>query len=165
LHFQVQEARAVNPVQVFIGPRRSFEAITPPLHRDADMYYEPDTVWGRTIDGDREVDAPRSGLSITQRRVLKRLETPRTFATFAAINRLPPPKLEHELIALAQMHLVAFQRPGATRPRTAPTINLPLSAGAESVAHTPVPERTEVPLPVAFAAVGLGIVVMLLIMT
>ncbi len=139
------------------------------------MYYEPDTVWGRTIDGDREVDVPRSGLSLTQRRVLKRLETPRTFATFAAISRLPPPKLEHELIALAQLHLVAFQRPGATQPRTAPTINLPLPAG-EAVsadvavaAHKEVPlplaAHKEVPLPVAFAAVGLGIAIMLLILT
>ena len=37
------------------------------------MYYEPDTVWGRTIEGDEEVTVPRSGLSIVQRRVLREL--------------------------------------------------------------------------------------------
>jgi len=92
------------------------------------MLYEPDTVWGRTVDGDSEIAKPTSGLSLTQRRVLKRLEHPRPFATFAAQNRLPPPKLEHELMALAQLRLVAYQRPGSPRPRTAPPLNLPLPA-------------------------------------
>ena len=84
------------------------------------MLYEPDTVWGRTVDGDSEIAKPTSGLSLTQRRVLKRLAHPRPFATFAAQNRLPPPKLEHELMALAKLRLVAYQRPGAPRPVTAP---------------------------------------------
>lgn len=138
------------------------------------MHYEPDTVWGRTIDGDREVDAPRSGLSLTQRRVLKRLEHPRSFAAFAAQNVLTPPKLEHELIALAQLHLVAFQRPGATRPRTAPSINLSspaadVSAPASeaslpaSAASSPAPSK--ILLPLCFVAAVLGMVSVLLIMT
>jgi len=124
------------------------------------MYYEPDTIWGRTIDGDREIAAPRSGLSVTQRRVLKQLAHPRTLATIAARHRIDPPKLEHDLIALAQLQLVAFQRPGATQPRTAPRINLPLS---------PVDASPKVPagppLPLCFAAAALGILAVLLIMT
>ncbi len=124
------------------------------------MHYEPDTVWGRTVDGDREVVAPQSGLSLTQRRVLKRLEHPRPFAVFAAQSHLAPPKLEHELIALAQLHLVAFQRPGATRPRTAPSINLPLP-----VASSPQAASIAILLPLCFAAAALGIVAVLLIMS
>jgi hypothetical protein len=90
------------------------------------MDYEPDTVWGRTIAGDDEVAAPRSGLSLTQRRLLKLLEQPKTFTVIAARNPLPAPKLEHELVRLAQLQLVAYQRPGASRPRTAPGIYVPL---------------------------------------
>ncbi len=122
------------------------------------MLYEPDTVWGRTVDGDREVGAPQSGLSLTQRRLLKRLEHPRPFAIVAAQSPVDPPKLERELIALAQLHLVAFQRPGATRPRTAPSINLPLpkdhASQATSIAFL---------LPLCFAAAALGIACVLLI--
>ncbi len=92
------------------------------------MLYEPDTVWGRTVDGDSEVAKPTSGLSLTQRKLLKRLEHPRPFATFAAQNRLPPPKLEHELLALAKLRLVAYQRPGSPQPRTAPLSDPPRSA-------------------------------------
>lgn len=87
------------------------------------MLLEPDTVWGRTVDGDSEIAKPKSGLSLIQRRVLRRLEHPRPFATFAAQNRLPPPKLEHELMALAKLRLVAYQRPGSPRPCTAPPVD------------------------------------------
>ncbi len=124
------------------------------------MLYEPDTVWGRTIDGDREFDAPQSGLSLTQRRLLKRLEHPRPFALVAAESPLDPPKLERELIALAQLHLVAFQRPGATRPRTAPSINLPLPTAPPSQAMS-----MTLLLPFCVAAAALGIGCVLLIMT
>ncbi len=124
------------------------------------MLYEPDTVWGRTVDGDREVDLPQSGLSLTQRRLLKRLEHPRPFATFAAQSHLDPPKLEYALIALAQLHLVAFQRPGSIRPRTAPTINLPLPEARQSQAAS-----IAILLPLCFAAAALGIASVLLIMT
>jgi hypothetical protein len=90
------------------------------------MYYEPDTVWGRTVAGDHEISVPRSGLSIAQRRMLGQLGQPRTFATLAARSPLDAPKLEHELVRLAQLQLVAFQRPGTSQPRTAPRIDLPL---------------------------------------
>jgi hypothetical protein len=124
------------------------------------MNYEPDTVWGRTVDGDREIAQPSNGLSLTQRRLLQRLEHPRSFATFAAQHPLDPPKLEHELIALAQLHLVAFQRPGATRPRTAPSINLSLPPG-----HAQQTTSIAILLPLCFAAAALGIASVLLIMT
>ena len=39
------------------------------------MYYEPDTVWGRTVEGDAEIATPRSGLSLVQRRMLADLAT------------------------------------------------------------------------------------------
>jgi hypothetical protein len=104
------------------------------------MLYEPDTVWGRTVDGDSEIAKPRNGLSLTQRKVLKRLEHPRPFATFAAQNRLPPPKLEHELLALAKLRLVAYQRPGAPQPRTAPPGDRPQSV-------TPSPPAAAVAQP------------------
>lgn len=94
------------------------------------MLDEPDTVWGRTVDGDSEIAKPTSGLSLTQRRVLQRLEHPRPFATFAAQNRLPPPRLEHELMALAKLRLVAYQRPGAPRPLPAPPALPPLQSAA-----------------------------------
>jgi len=122
------------------------------------MLYEPDTVWGRTVDGDREVDAPQSGLSLAQRRLLKRLVHPRPFAIVAAQSHLDPPKLEHELINLAQLRLVAFQRPGATRPRTAPSINLPLPKDHASPATS-----SAFLLPLSFVAAALGIASVLLI--
>lgn len=116
------------------------------------MMYEPDTVWGRTVAGDGEVVAPQSGLSLTQRRLLKLLGQPRTFTALAARNPLPAPKLEHELVRLAQLQLVAFQRPGSPQPRTAPGINLPLPVKA-----MPAPWQGQWPtLPWCFAATALG---------
>ncbi|MFO1396668.1 MAG: hypothetical protein U1F48_06360 [Burkholderiales bacterium] len=84
------------------------------------MYYEPETLWGRTVQGDRELARPAIGLSLVQRRLLKKLGRPRPFATLAASLRIDAHKLEHELVRLAELELVAFQRPGAPVPRTAP---------------------------------------------
>ena len=123
------------------------------------MNYEPDTVWGRTVTGDGEVAAPRSGLSLSQRRLLTLLGQPRTFASLAVRNKLPAPKLEHELVRLAQLHLVAFQRPGSPQPRTAPRINLPLPVKAVT---TTLRERWP-PLSVCFVAAGLGFLTVLLL--
>ncbi len=124
------------------------------------MHFEPDTIWGRTVDGDRELAAGRRALSVGQRRLLKRLTPPRTFATLAARYRLESSKLERELLRLAQLQLVAFQRPGSLRPRTAPRIDLPLRARKRS--HAP---RSHPPLPVCVAAVVLGVCVVLLSVT
>ena len=121
------------------------------------MLYEPDTVWGRTVAGDREVTLPKSGLSVAQRRLLKQLAPPRTFTTLAARFRLEPPKLEHELLRLAQLELVAFQRPGSPRPHTAPLIDLalpPEDRPARIVRWTT--------LPLAFAAFVMGFALVLL---
>jgi hypothetical protein len=119
------------------------------------MYYEPDTVWGRTIEGDEEVATPRSGLSLVQRRVLRELGRPRTFATLAARHNLEAPKLEHELISLAERRLVAFQRPGSPQPRTAPRINLPLTGDAT--------EEWKPALPVYLLAAAVGISTVLIL--
>jgi hypothetical protein len=128
------------------------------------MYYEPDTVWGRTIEGDDEVALPRSGLSLAQRRVLRELGQPRTFAAIAAKHNMEAPKLENELIWLAERKLVAFQRPGAAGPRTAPRIHLqessPDAANAPSAAAWQRP-----PLGVCLLAVLLGVCSVLLILT
>jgi hypothetical protein len=93
------------------------------------MYYEPDTLWGRTIEGDEEVTKPQHGLSLVQRRMLRDLGKPRTFATIAARYGMEAPRLEHELIRLAEHRLVAFQRPGSPQPRTAPRIHLTARPG------------------------------------
>jgi hypothetical protein len=123
------------------------------------MAYEPDTVWGRTIEGDGEVAAPHSGLSLTQRRLLKVLAQPRTFSALAAANPLPPPKLEHELVHLAHLKLVAFQRPGSSRPQTAPGIPLPLPPAVTMArARQPWPM-----LPWCFIAAALGFATVLLL--
>ena len=124
------------------------------------MVYEPDTIWGRTIAGDGEVAAPRSGLSLTQRRLLKVLGQPRTFTALAAHNRLPAPKLEHELVHLAQLQLVAFQRPGSPQPRTAPGIHLPLPA---AVTMAPRSRQPWPMLPWCFVAAALGFATVLLL--
>ncbi|MCC6198333.1 MAG: hypothetical protein IT518_28105 [Burkholderiales bacterium] len=123
------------------------------------MYYEPDTVWGRTIDGDEEAKQSKSPLSIVQRRVLRELARPRTFASLAARNyRLAPPRLEHELIALAELKLVAYQRPGTPGPRTAPRIDLPpLPAAA--------PGRWKPPAPLLVLTLLLGLCGVLLALT
>jgi hypothetical protein len=121
------------------------------------MYYEPDTVWGRTIEGDEEVATPRSGLSLVQRRVLSELGRPRTFATLAARHNLDAPKLEHELISLAERRLVAFQRPGSPQPRTAPRINLPMNDGNANA------EEWKPALPVYFLAAAVGISTVLIL--
>ena len=125
------------------------------------MYYEPDTVWGRTIEGDEEVAVPRSGLSLVQRRVLRELAQPRTFAAIAAKHKMEAPKLENELIWLAERKLVAFQRPGAPGPRTAPRIHLPDPNAAAANAAT----WQRPPLPVCLLAVLLGLCSVLLILT
>lgn len=124
------------------------------------MYYEPDTIWGRTIEGDREVAKPSSGLSIVQRRVLQQLREPRSFTSLAARNGHAAPKLEHELIRLAELKLVAFQRPGMQQPRTAPRIHLSMPGGVPAMR-----EPWRPPLPVYLAAAAMGIATVLLVMT
>ena len=123
------------------------------------MYYEPDTVWGRTIEGDEEVEKPRSGLSLVQRRVLRELGQPRTFAAIAARQHIAAPKLEHELIRLAERRLVAFQRPGAKQPRTAPRIHLAAQAGTAAA----LPPFWRPPAPVYLLAIAFGMALVLLI--
>lgn len=125
------------------------------------MVYEPDTVWGRTVAGDGEVTAARSGLSLTQRHLLKLLGQPRTFTALAATNRLPVPKLEYELVRLAQLQLVAFQRPGSPQPRTAPGILLP--PPSEFVAHRPSMRERWPSLPLCFVATALGFATVLML--
>jgi len=124
------------------------------------MYYEPDTVWGRTIEGDEEVAKPRSGLSLVQRKVLGELARPRTFAALAVHYRLDMPKLEHELISLAERRLVAFQRPGSPQPRTAPRIHL--SAQPGTAAALP-PDPWKPPTAVYLGALGLGMAIVLIL--
>jgi len=124
------------------------------------MYYEPDTVWGRTIEGDEEVEKPRGGLSLVQRRVLRELGQPRTFAAIAARQHIAPPKLEHELIRLAERRLVAFQRPGSPQPRTAPRIQLAAQPGTAAA----LPGAAwQPPAPVYLLAIAFGIAMVLLI--
>jgi hypothetical protein len=142
--------------------RFSHECAARPAHKDEDdMYYEPDTVWGRTIEGDEEVTVPKSGLSLVQRRVLRELAQPRTFAAIAAKHKMEAPKLENELIWLAERKLVAFQRPGAPGPRTAPRIHLPDSGATAANAAT----WQRPPLPVCLMAVLLGLCSVLLILS
>lgn len=125
------------------------------------MYYEPDTVWGRTIEGDEEVAVPRSGLSLVQRRVLRELAQPRTFASIAAKHKMEAPKLENELIWLAERRLVAYQRPGTPGPRTQPRIHLP--AGCLDAAAAETWRRP--PLTICLLAAALGVCSVLLILT
>ncbi|HTQ00896.1 MAG TPA: hypothetical protein VMN56_16370 [Casimicrobiaceae bacterium] len=124
------------------------------------MYYEPDTVWGRTVEGDQEVTAPRSGLSLVQRRVLRELGQPRPFAVIAARYGMAAPKLESELIWLAERRLVAFQRPGSPQPRTAPRIHLSAPSGVAAV------EAWRPPMPMYYLlaiAMGVGSVLLILL--
>jgi len=126
------------------------------------MYYEPDTVWGRTLEGDQEVAVPKSGLSLVQRRVLRELGQPRPFAVLAARYRMAAPKLESELIRLAERRLVAFQRPGSPQPRTAPRIHLAASGAAAVV----LPGTWRPPMPVYYllaVAMGVGSVLLILL--
>ena len=128
------------------------------------MYYEPDTVWGRTIEGDDEIAKPRNGLSIVQRRMLADLGKPRTFATLVARYQTDAPKLERELIRLAEARLVAFKRPGADQPRTAPRIDW---AKATPVQYQPIPPQAPPwkPGPMAyFIAIGLGFAAVMLVL-
>lgn len=76
------------------------------------MYVEPDTVWGRTIAGDQAVTTPLASLSPIQRSLLVDLEEPRTFAHLATQYRAQAPRLEQELLDLAQADLVSVQPPG-----------------------------------------------------
>jgi hypothetical protein len=124
------------------------------------MYYEPDTLWGRTIEGDEEVTRPRHGLSLAQRRMLRDLGEPRTFATIAARCGIQPPKLEHELIRLAEHRLVAFQRPGSPQPRTAPRIHL---AAPPGTAAAPRGEPWKPPVAVYLGAVAIGMAIVMIL--
>jgi len=123
------------------------------------MYYEPDTVWGRTVEGDREIAKPTSGLSLVQRRMLADLAQPRTFAHLVTRYQAEAPKLERELIRLAEARLVAFQRPGADQPRTAPRLHWP------QVIHPQAPAEPWKPGPAAYAiAIGLGFMAVLVVL-
>ncbi|MFO1314758.1 MAG: hypothetical protein U1F58_04060 [Burkholderiales bacterium] len=125
------------------------------------MLYEPDTVWGRTVQGDREVASPKSGLSLAQRRLLKRLTPPRKFTALAAHLHVEPPILETELVRLAQLQLVAYQRPGTAQPRTAPRtapridLELPADERPRAAGHSLV-------VPLGLLAFALGIAGVLL---
>jgi hypothetical protein len=122
------------------------------------MQYEPDTVWGRTVAGDGELAAARCGLSLGQRRLLALLAHPLPFAVLAARHGLETTKLERDLVMLARLELVAFQRPGATRPRTAPRIELHSPRARAGGYERP-------PLLVCMAAVALGIAAVLVCVT
>lgn len=122
------------------------------------MYYEPDTVWGRTAQGDEEVAVPRSGLSLVQRRMLADLGRPRTFAALVTRYQADAPKLERELIRLAEQHLVAFQRPGSDQPRTAPRFDWP-----HAIAPQPAPAWKPGLGAYAFA-IGLGFAAVMIVL-
>jgi hypothetical protein len=122
------------------------------------MHYEPDTLWGRTVRGDREIARPSSGLSLVQRRLLKKLAQPRAFATLAAASRIEVLKLEQELVRLAELELVAFQRPGSPQPRTAP--RTPRIELGMPLAGTSGPWRPPLPVYCAAAAFGIGVVLL-----
>lgn len=127
------------------------------------MLYEPDTIWGRTEQGDREVASPKSGLSLAQRRLLKGLTPPRKFTTLAAKLHVEPPILETELVRLAQLQLVAYQRPGTPQPRTAPRtsrIDLPLPPQ-----ELPRKAAHSLTVPLGLLAFALGVAAVLLATT
>lgn len=124
------------------------------------MLYEPDTVWGRTEQGDRAVTSSQSGLSLAQRRLLKRLTPPRKFTSLAAKLHVEPPILESELVRLAQLQLVAYQRPGTRQPRTAPRIDLPLPQEGR-----PPATARSLTVPLGLVAFALGIAAVLLATT
>lgn len=127
------------------------------------MQYEPDTLWGRTVRGDRELTHPAIGLSLVQRRLLAKLARPRPFAALAVSLRIEIGKLEQELLRLAELELVAFQRPGAPRPRTAPGRMPRIDLGP---ATTVTPSRGwRAPLPLYFAAIAVGMGAVLLLAT
>ncbi len=124
------------------------------------MYYEPDTVWGRTVEGDQEIAKARSGLSLVQRRMLADLAQPRTFAALVTRYQADAPKLERELIRLADQRLVAFQRPGTVQPRTAPRLDWP-----QALLATPPTAPPWKPGPMAYIiAIGLGFTAVMLVL-
>jgi hypothetical protein len=127
------------------------------------VYYEPDTLWGRTARGDRELTRPAIGLSLVQRRLLKKLARPRPFATLAASLRMEVHKLEQELVRLADLELVAFQRPGAPQPRTAPR-RMPRIDLALPRDGAPAPKR-RAPIALYFGAAAIGVGAVLLLCT
>lgn len=125
------------------------------------MYYEPDTIWGRTVEGDEEVATPKSGLPLAQRRVLCELGQPRPFTVIAACNQMDARRLESELIQLAERRLVAFQRPGSPQPRTAPRLHLP-APGRASAAVCAEPWKPSLPVCLLAVALGIGSVLLVL---
>ncbi len=123
------------------------------------MYYEPDTVWGRTVDGDREIDWPTSDLSLVQRQMLADLGEPRTFAQLATQYRIDAPRLERELSGLADARLVTFQAPDADIPVA--------SASVRTAQEVPAPAGAKPwkPGPAAYAiAIGLGFMAVIVVL-
>ena len=88
------------------------------------MYYEPDTVWGRTIEGDEEVaDAAAAACRSSSGACCASSASRARSRRSRRKHKLEAPKLEHELIWLAERTLVAFQRPASPHraPRRAST--------------------------------------------
>lgn len=132
------------------------------------MHYAPDTVWGRTVDGDREIDWPTSDLSLLQRQVLADLGEPRRFADLVVHCEVDAPTLGRELTCLAEARLAAFQHAGAgspeiSLPRRGTPVNLP-QAGAASGKPSPG-ESTWKPGPGAYAiAITLGFMAVVIVL-
>lgn len=119
------------------------------------MYCEPDTVWGRTVDGDREIDWPTSELSPVQRQMLADLGEPRTFAQIAMQYRVEAPRFEQELTGLAEARLIAFQTPnvGPSHAFPFPQAAPPIAPATDARAWKPGPAAYAIATSLGFLAV------------
>jgi hypothetical protein len=120
-----------------------------------------DTVWGRTVEGDEEVSVPKSGLSLVQRRVLRELAQPRTFAAIAAKHKMEAPKLENGRSGWPSGSSSPSSGRGAPSPRPHRASTCPIPRRPP-----PTPKAWQrPPLPVCLLAVFLGLCSVLLILT
>lgn len=102
------------------GVARSGEVWHDPCDKSPAMAIEldPGTICARTSAGELELRAPKSGLTLPQRRALSLIAAPQVFAELAAQHHFEPVRLARYLLRLAELGLIVLHVPPARTARS-----------------------------------------------
>lgn len=123
---------------------------------------DPGTICARTNAGELELRAPKSGLTLPQRRTLSLIAAPQVFAELAAEHHLEPVRLARDLARLGELGLIVLHVPPERTARSeavAGDVFPSASAGATAAQRRPAMLRIGVALALfaAIAAVWVGL--------